>query len=685
MEEMLELIEKLNRWNYEYYTLDNPSVSDIKWNKEYDKLVKLEKETGIILPNSPTQRIGGQVLEGFEKVEHKNKLWSLDKAQSFDEVKNWHNKNIAFIKDYNRTHSDKLPELKYVVTKKFDGLTLKCDFKGIDFLQGSTRGTGSIGEIVTEQCKAVINLPRQLKDNDNEMKFASFHSEGLMTKKGFEEYNRNAKKPLKNLRNGTAGAIRNLDPKETAKRKPIMYFYNINDIQGKEFSTYQEQLDYMSYRHLPVAEYVICNTYEEVIKAINDIEKQRPNLAFDIDGAVIAINDIKTRELMGFTIKFPKFSLAYKYEAEETTTKLLDIEWNTSRTGKVVPTGILEPVELGGTTVGRASLNNIDDIERKGVKINAEAFVRRSNDVIPEVMGVVEESLNNVDVQDIIPPSSCPSCGADTEIRQDNKTRYVYCTNTMSCKAQLSKSIDHYCSRSAMNIVGLSEKTIEKFIELGILKSIADIYVLKKDNNKELILKQEGFQLPSYNKLIKAIEESKKSKLPSFIFALGIANVGIKIAQTLVEFAKGETPLDTINNILQLKVKDLLRMEDCGEVVSNSIYNWFNDKSNIEVLGYLTQMELTFIEDKPKEAINVKENPLLNKHIYPTGKFRLTKSELKIQLEKAGAIIETGYKKSLDYLIVANDSSKSGKADKAKNDNVKIMSEDEMTDILNNL
>lgn len=678
---IIELVEKLNRSCYEYYSLDNPSMSDKDYDKDYDELIALEKETGIIFRNSPTQRIGGQVLDKFEKVEHKKKLWSLDKAQSFDEVKDWHNKNTTFVKDYNRTYSDKLPELQYVITKKFDGLTLKCDFKEIDFSQGSTRGTGSIGEIVTEQCKAIINLPKQLKDNDKEMKFASFHSEGLMTKKGFEEYNRTAKKPLKNLRNGTAGAIRNLDPKETAKRKPIMYFYNINDINGKEFTTYQEQLDYMKYRGLPVAEYVICNTYEEVIKAINDIEEQRPSLAFDIDGAVIAINDIKTRELMGYTIKYPKFALAYKYEAEESKTTLLDVEWNTSRQGKVVPTGILEPVELGGTTVGRATLNNLDDIEKKGVKINSEIFIRRSNDVIPEVMGVVEESLNNSDVKDIIPPSTCPSCGADTEIRQDNKTRYVYCTNTMSCKAQLSKSIDHYCSRQAMNIIGLSEKTIEKLIELGILKSIADIYVLKKDKNKELILKQEGFQLPSYNKLIKAIEESKKCKLPSFIFALGIPNVGIKTAQTLVEFAKGETPLDTINNILNLKVRDLLKMEDCGEVVANSVYNWFHDTSNIEVLGYLTQMELTFIEDKPKEIVNVEDNPLKDRHIYPTGKFNLTKSELKLQLEKVGAIVENGYKKSLDYLICGGDTSKSGKVTKAQTDGVKLMTEEEMIKI----
>jgi DNA ligase (NAD+) len=452
--------------------------------------------------------------------------------------------------------------------------------------------------------------------------------------------------------------------------------------------TYQQQLEYMSYRGLPIAKYTICNTYEEIIDCINLIEECRKTYAYDIDGAVVSLNDLKTRELMGYTIKFPKWSISYKYEAEEATTKLLGIEWNTSRQGKVVPTGLLEPVELGGTTVKRATLNNIDDIERKGVKINSEIFIRRSNDVIPEVMGVVQESLNNSDIQNIIPPSKCPSCGADTEIRKDNTTRYVYCTNTMSCKAQLLKSIDHYCSRQAMNIVGLSEKTIKKFIELGIIKSIADIYILKKDKNKELILKQEGFQLPSYNKLIKAIEESKKCKLPNFIFALGIPNVGIKTAQTLVKFAKGKTPSDTINNILQLNIKDLLKMEDCGDVVANSIYNWFHDKNNIEVLSYLTQMELTFITDKPKEVIVTQQTPFKGKKVYPTGGFNMKKAELKELLESLGAIVETGYKVKLDYLICGHDMSKSSKDKKAMDDNasgkanITILTEDEFLQII---
>jgi DNA ligase (NAD+) len=492
MEEMLELIEKLNRWNYEYYTLDNPSVGDKKWDEEYNKLVKLEKETGIILPNSPTQKVGGQTLDKFEKVEHKKKLWSLDKANSFDEIKDFMKRCENFVKEYNRTHTDKLPMPTYIVEKKFDGITMKCDYKGINFIQGSTRGTGMIGELVTEQCKAIINLPLQLEANDNSMKFASFHGECLMPRKALIEYNKKESISLKNCRNGVAGAIRNLNPKETAKRKPIVYFYNINDIEGIEFQTYEQQLDYMKFRGLPVAEYVICNTYEDIIQAINNIEKERPNLPYEIDGSVIAINDLATRIAMGFTNKFPRYSIAYKYEAEETTTKLIDVEWNVSRLGRINPKAIIEPVELMGSTVQRATLNNLDDIKRKRVKLNSTVFIRKSNDVIPEITGVVDESLSHMDVQDIIPPSKCPCCSSDTEVIDG----FVWCTK-IDCDARLVQSITHFTEKKALNIDGLSIKTIELLKEKGLIKSIVDIYNLK-DHKKE-ILRLPKFALKKFN------------------------------------------------------------------------------------------------------------------------------------------------------------------------------------------
>lgn len=673
MEEMYKLVEKLNKWNYEYYTLDNPSVSDKQWNEEYDRLLKLEKETKTILPNSPSQYVGGQTLEGFEKVKHKNRLWSLDKAQSNDELKDWLQWCENFVKYYNRTHTEKLPQLKYIVTKKFDGLTLKANYEPTDFVQCSTRGQGGIeGENVTEQCKTIINLPKQLKDNDKNMTFASFHGEGLMTKKAFAEYNSKAKEPLKNLRNGVAGAIRNLNPKETAKRKPIIYFYNINDIEGREFNSYQAQLEYMKIRGLPVVEYMVCNTYEDIISCIEFIKEIRSDLPFDIDGTVVAVDDIKTRELMGFTNKFPRYSIAYKYEAEETTTTLLDVEWNVSRLGRINPKAIIEPVELMGSTVQRATLNNLDDIKRKRVKLNSTVFIRKSNDVIPEITGVVEESLNNSDIKDIIPPSNCPCCNAETEIIDG----FVWCTN-IDCDARLIQSITHFTEKKALNVDGLSIKTIELLKEKGIIKSIIDIYKLK--NYKKEILQLPKFAVKKYNNLIESIEKSRDVKLGNFIYSLGIPNVGEVASSKLAE------KFISLDNFLCAKRQQLLNIDDIGDTTADSILHYI--KTNYELIDNLKQ-ELNVVDYQAKEIEVTQETPFKGKSLYPTGGFNMKKAELKELLESLGAIVETGYKVKLDYLICGHDMSKSSKDKKAIEDNangkanITILTEDQFLQII---
>lgn len=672
MEEMNQLVNTINRWNYEYYTLDNPSVSDKEYDKLYNELLRLEKETGIILPNSPTGKIGGEILSGFEKVEHKKKLWSLDKAQSFDELKDWLKRCENFVKDYNRTHSTQLPQLQYVLTKKFDGITLKCDYEDIDFKQGSTRGSGAIGEVVTEQSKAIINLPLQLNDNDRKTELLSPHGECLMSKKALSEYNKTAKEPLKNCRNGVAGAIRNLDSKETSKRKPIIYFYNINDMKSNMLyhETYQQQLEYMKYRGLPIAEYTICNTYEEIIQVINNIEKERPNLPYDIDGCVIAINDLRTRELMGYTEKFPKYSLAYKYEAEETTTKLLDVQWNVSRYGRLNPKAKINPVELMGVTVKQATLNNIDDIERKQIKINSEVFIRRSNDVIPEITGIVDESLNNEDVRDIIYPTICPCCQSSIEIRQPKETRFLFCTND-SCPDRLIQSLSHYVKKEAMNIVGLSKETLRQFIDKGFIKSIKDIYNLEQ--YKEQLIELPKFGIKKYDNLIKAIDKSKICKVSNFLYALGIENVGEKASKDICEYFNND-----LDKIMTVGEHEYLKIEGIGDKISESIVEYFNTTKTVrginEIISYLT-----FIEDKPKES---NQGIFTGKSIYATGKFlNYKKNELKEIIESNGGVFASGYTKSLSYLVVGSVKG-SSKTEKAKVDNIPILTEDEFIQII---
>jgi DNA ligase (NAD+) len=679
MEEMLKLVDKLNKWNYEYYTLDNPSVSDKEWDKEYNKLLKLEKEIGVILPNSPSRKVGGEILEGFEKVERKTKLWSLDKSNSFEEIKEWLTKNEAFVKDYNRTHTTKLPSLKYVVTQKYDGLTVETDYNDINFVQGSTRGKdGIIGENVTEQSKSIINLPMQLKDNDKLTTSLSPHGECIMPKKALIEYNKKYTEQLKNCRNSVAGAIRNLDTKETAKRKLMIYFYNLNNIE-KDFQTYEQQLEYMRYRGLPTTDYTICNTYEEIIQIINNIEEQRPHLPYDIDGSVIAINDLATRQAMGFTEKFPRFSIAYKYEAEETTTKILDVEWNVSRYGRLNPKAKIEPVELMGVTVKQATLNNIDDIERKRIKINIEAFIRRSNDVIPEVTGIVDESLNNDDIRDIIYPTICPCCGSPVEIRKPKTTRFLFCTNE-SCPDRLIQALSHYVGKEAMNVVGLSEQTIKQFIENGFIKSIKDIYNLEQLKNK--IIKLPKFGIKKYNNLIKSIEESKSCKLSNFLYSLGIENVGKKASKDICNHFNND-----LNKIIATNEKELLKIEGVGDKISESIVEYFSNEKIIEKIREIIHY-LKFVEDKPKEVVITQKTPFQGKKVYPTGGFNMKKAELKTLLESLGAIVETGYKVKLDYLICGHDMSKSSKDKKAIEDNasgkanITILTEDEFLQII---
>ena len=402
-----ELVELLNRYAYEYYSLDNPSVSDKEYDIKYDELKSLEEEAGYVLPYSPTQRVGDIVLKGFNKYTHKARLWSLDKAQSFEEIEDWHNRNIKFVNEMNN-RGENLPDLRYVITKKFDGLTINLTYNEDGILQtAATRGNGETGEEVTAQVKTIREIPLRTSRGD----LFEVHGEAIMTVEAFEKYNATSETPLKNLRNGAAGALRNLNVRETARRGLSAFFYDVGYKDGQNFKNYEEMLEFIKEKGLPMDDYIrYATTLEEVKKYINEIKDMRFDLNYDIDGVVIAIDDIRTRELLGYTVKFPKWAIAFKFEAQEATTTLLDVEWNVGRSGRVGPTAILEPVELAGVTVKRATLNNMDDIKRKGVMIGSEVFIRRSNDVIPEIMGVVESSLENA--TEIKVPETCPACGS---------------------------------------------------------------------------------------------------------------------------------------------------------------------------------------------------------------------------------------------------------------------------------
>lgn len=648
-----ELVELLNKYAYEYYSLDNPSVSDKEYDEKYDELKALEEETGYILPYSPTQRVGDVVLQGFNKYTHKARLWSLDKAQSFEEIKDWHNRNIKFVNEMN-LRGENLPPLRYVITKKFDGLTINLTYNEEGIMQtAATRGNGETGEEVTAQVKTIKEVPLKTSKGD----LFEVHGEAIMTVEAFEKYNATSETPLKNLRNGAAGALRNLNVKETARRGLSAFFYDVGYKEGESFKNYEEMLNFIKEKGLPMDDYIRYTTeLEDVEKYINEIKDMRFDLNYDIDGVVIAIDDIRTRELLGYTVKFPKWAIAFKFEAQEATTKLLDVEWNVGRSGRVGPTAILEPVELAGVTVKRATLNNMDDIKRKGVMIGAEVFIRRSNDVIPEIMGVVESSLENA--IEIKVPETCPACGSHLVL----DGAHYFCENTLSCKPQMVKSIVHFACRDAMNIEGFSEKTAEQLFEKLDIRSIADLYKL----NYEELLTLDKFGPKKAQNLLDAVERSKTPELYRFIYALGIPNVGVKTAKDLVNKFK------SIEGLKNATFEELVSVQDVGDIVAKCVLDFFHEEKVLNTIDELLALGVSPIF----EEVVVVESAFNGKTVVVTGTLQnYSRSEVKAKLESLGAKVSGSVSKKTDYVIAGEEAG--SKLTKAQDLGVTILTEEE--------
>ena len=648
-----ELVELLNKYAYEYYSLDNPSVSDKEYDKKYDELKALEEETGHVLPYSPTQRVGDVVLQGFNKYTHKARLWSLDKAQSLEEINDWHKRNVKFVNEMNERGED-LPPLRYVITKKFDGLTINLTYNEDGIMQtAATRGNGETGEEVTAQVKTIKEIPLKTSNGD----LFEVHGEAIMTTEAFEKYNATSETPLKNLRNGAAGALRNLDVKETARRGLSAFFYDVGYKEGSKFKSYEEMLNFIKEKGLPMDDYIrYATNLEEVERYINEIKDIRFDLNYDIDGVVIAIDDIRTRELLGYTVKFPKWAIAFKFEAQEATTTLLDVEWNVGRSGRVGPTAILEPVELAGVTVKRATLNNMDDIKRKGVMIGAEVFIRRSNDVIPEIMGVVESSLECA--TEIRVPEVCPACGSHLVL----DGAHYFCENTLSCKPQMVKSIVHFACRDAMNIEGFSEKTAEQLFEKLDIRSIADLYKL----DYEELLTLDKFGPKKAQNLLNAIEKSKTPELYRFIYALGIPNVGVKTAKDLVNKFK------SIDGLRNAKFDELVSVQDVGDIVAKCVLEFFHEEKVLDTIEQLLELGV----NPAFEEQLIVESSFNGKTVVVTGTLQnYSRGEIKAKLESLGAKVSGSVSKKTDYVIAGEEAG--SKLTKAQDLGVTVLTEEE--------
>ncbi len=460
---MRPLVDRLNETARAYYVEDMPLISDKQWDEMYDQLLKLEKESGIVLPDSPTHRVGGEILSGFEPHTHISRLWSMDKVQSLEALQDW----------IRRTEKlTGLTELQYYVEYKFDGLTLNLTYRDGQLVQAATRGNGVTGEAILPQAKTVKSVPLSIPYKG----LLEVQGECIMRLSTLEKYNQVAKEPLKNARNAAAGALRNLDPAVTASRHLDAFFYQVGTIENPPFHSQPEMLDFLKENGFPVSPYLgKPHNRQEIETCIREIEAQRKSLDFLIDGVVIKVGDVGLREQMGFTEKFPRWAVAYKFEAEESVTKLLDVTWELGRTGKLTPLAHLEPVDFYGVTVRRATLNNWGDIQRKQVAIGAPVWIRRSNDVIPEIMGRVGEP--GVDETPVQRPTHCPSCGNELIERG----AHLFCMNRVDCRPQAVARISHFASRDAMDIEGLSEKTADQLYDQMQIRDPADLYHLTMD------------------------------------------------------------------------------------------------------------------------------------------------------------------------------------------------------------
>ncbi len=567
--QMQDLVDRLNQTAYQYYVLDEPTISDREWDALYDKLVRMERETGIVLPDSPTQRVGGDPLPVFLPHRHLANLWSMDKAQNTQELKDWEAR-AQRLRTQVVEQGQALPPLKFVVEHKFDGLTINLTYDQGKLVQAATRGNGEVGEGILEQVKTIRSIPLTIGFKGR----MEVQGEGYMRLSVLEAYNRTAEEPLKNTRNAAAGALRNLDPKVTARRRLDAFFYNVGYIEGKEFTDHKQMLDFLVENRFPVCNAVSwADSMDQAIDFVHQVEEARADLDYMIDGAVIKVCDFKTRQALGYTEKFPRWAIAYKFEAEEVTTKLLGVTWELGRTGKLTPLAHLEAVELAGATVRRATLNNIGDIQRKRLKLNAQVWVRRSNEVIPEVMGRVEAYA--ADEQEILPPQSCPACGAATLQRG----AHLFCPNREGCKPQIVGRLSHYASRDAMDIATFSEKTAAQLFDALNISEPSQLYDLKVEN----LVGLERFGPKKAQNLVDAIHQSKHCALDAFIFALGIPNVGRKTARDLAACFQG---LDVLQ---RATAEQLLDVDEVGEIIAQSVLDFFADPKNVVQLEALSR------------------------------------------------------------------------------------------------
>lgn len=648
-----ELSELIEFHSKNYYVLDNPQISDYEFDALMNELKKLEKENPeFAFETSPTRRVGGEVLSNFEKVEHKIQMASLQDVFSFSEVEEFVNKCKA-----------ELYSPVFVVEPKIDGLSVSLEYENGIFKTGSTRGNGFVGENVTENVKTIRSIPMKLSSS---LPYIEVRGEVYMPRKSFKELvefqELNDEQPFKNPRNAAAGSLRQKNPKITAKRKLDIFIFNLQQINGAEITSHKQSLDYISELGFKVIPgYKQFRTVEEILCEIENIGNMRNEFSFDIDGVVIKIDDFEQRRKMGETAKYPKWAVAYKFPPEEKETKLLDIEVNVGRTGAITPVAVFEPIMLAGTSVSRAVLHNQQFIDEKDIRIGDIILVRKAGEIIPEVIRSVKHSDNSLPFK---LPEKCPVCGTDA-VRYDDES-VLRCPNT-DCPAQLLKSIIHFASKDAMNIDGLGPAIVSLLLEKNLINSVADLYILKKEQLTEL----DRFAEKSADNLINAIEQSKSNNLDRLVFALGIRNIGAKAAKLLCARFKD------IDSIINASAEEIEQIDGFGEIMAENVEKAFREPHRLEIIERFREYGLNMVYESASDGSDMRFE---GKTFVLTGTLpTMKRRDAQELIEKFGGKVSSSVSKKTDYVVAGEDAG--SKLKKAQQLGIQILTERELIDI----
>jgi len=650
---IIELVSILNKANHEYYILDNPTLTDREYDRYMQELIMLEKRyPEYKLETSPTEKVGSLVLSKFEKITHELPMLSLGNVFNYEEIKQF---------DYRIKKEVSNPT--YVCELKIDGLAVSLKYENGNLVRGATRGDGVIGEDITNNVMTIKSVPLVL----NEKIDIEVRGEIYMAKSSFENLNEERKRnnePLfANPRNAAAGSVRNLDSKITEKRDLDCFIYHLPNPLDYNIKKHHECLEYMKKLGFNVNEsYKVCSNIEEVIEFVKEYTEKRNSLSYEIDGIVIKVDNINYQNILGYTVKVPKWATAYKFPAEEVETRLIDILFTVGRTGKITPNAILEPVRVAGSTISKATLHNEDNVVNKDIRIKDKVIIRKAGDVIPEVVRSITEKRDGNEIVFSM-AKECPICGSAL-VRKEEEAAH-YCLN-IDCPARKIENIIHFASRDAMNIEGLGESIIENIYNEGFIKNITDIYNLKQYEEELSML--EGFGPKMLENLYNSINNSKNNSLEKLLFALGIRQVGAKTAKILAKKYK------TLDNLINADISELVEINDIGEIIAKSIYEYFKDEENIKLINKLKEYSVNtkYINNK-----NIEEDEFFqNKTFVLTGTlYQITRDKASALIEDLGGKTSNSVSKKTDYVIVGENAG--SKHDKAIKLNIPIINEEE--------